>query len=93
MALSLDIGTITIRDENAIHFIQGKTLTEIKSIIVDMLTTPHIQSVPHRHSTARGKWAAVADQMRGTLSHETVEYLNECSHEVREGFALRDLKR
>ena len=93
MALSLDIGTITIRDENAVHFIQGKTLTEIKSIIVDMLTTSHVPSVPHGHSTARGKWAGVADQMRGTLSHETVQYLNECSHEVREGFALRDLKR
>ncbi len=93
MALSLDIGTITIRDENAVHFIQGKTLTEIKSIIVDMLTTPHVQSAFRGHSDARGKWAEVADQMRGTLSHETVEYLNECSHEVREGFALRDLKR
>ena len=92
MALSLDIGTITIRDENAVHFIQGKSLTEIKNLIVDMLTTPHVQSASHGRSGGRGKWEAVADQMRGTLSHETVQYLNECSHEVREGFVLRDLQ-
>ena len=91
MPLSLNIGTITIRDENAARIIQGKSLTEIKDLIVDMLTSVHVQS--HNDSGTRGKWAEVADQMRGTLSHDTVEYLNECSHEVREGFALRDLKR
>jgi hypothetical protein len=40
----------------------------------------------------KGKWAKVADEMRGTMSPSTVEYLKECSQEVRSGFELRDLK-
>ena len=93
MALSLDIGTITIRDENAVHFIQNKSLSEIKTLIVDMLANPHAQNVSRKRTANRGKWAEVADQMQGTLSNETIQYLNKCSHEVREGFALRELKR
>jgi len=93
MALSLDIGTITIRDENTAHFIEGKSISEIKNLIVDMLTTPHMQNAYRKNTKGQGKWADVADQMRGTLSHETAQYLNECSQEIREGFVLRDLQR
>jgi len=30
-----------------------------------------------------GKWKKVADEMRGTMSKETVEYLKKCSDEIR----------
>jgi len=30
-----------------------------------------------------GKWKKVADEMRGTMSKETVEYLKKCSEEIR----------
>ena len=39
----------------------------------------------------KGKWAKVADEVRGTMSKSTSDYLQECSNEVRNGFALRDL--
>lgn len=39
----------------------------------------------------KNKWAKVADEMRGTMSPETVQYLQECSREVRENFELRDI--
>jgi len=29
-----------------------------------------------------GKWKKVADEMRGTMSKETVEYLKKCSDEI-----------
>lgn len=40
----------------------------------------------------KGKWAKVADEMKGTMSPNTVEYLKACSQELRSGFELRDLK-
>jgi len=30
-----------------------------------------------------GKWKKVADEMRGTMSKETVAYLKKCSDEIR----------
>ena len=30
-----------------------------------------------------GKWKKIADEMRGTMSKETIEYLKKCSDEIR----------
>jgi len=40
----------------------------------------------------KGKWAKVADKMRGTLTQEDVEYIQKCSQEVRDGFEIREIK-
>jgi len=47
--------------------------------------------MPNLSKRKRGKWAKVADEIRGTMSDSTSDYLQECSKEVRNGFALRDL--
>ena len=39
----------------------------------------------------KGKWAKVADEIRGTMSKESSAYLLECSREIRDGFELREL--
>ena len=39
----------------------------------------------------KGKWAKVADEIKGTMSESTSKYLQKCSKEIRSGFELRDL--
>ena len=34
-------------------------------------------------NSREGKWKKVADEMRGTMSKETVKYLKKCSDEIR----------
>lgn len=47
--------------------------------------------MPDLAKRKKGKWAKVADEVRGTMSNSTSDYLQECSKEVRSGFELRDL--
>ena len=91
MPLALDIGTIDIQDKEVVKFIQNRSIDEIKTMITDFLNREvKSTSIPSSHS--KGKWAKVADEMRGTLSDDTVDYLQECSQEIRSGFEFRELK-
>jgi len=40
----------------------------------------------------KSKWAKVAEEMSGTMSSKTAQYLQESSREFREGFELREYK-
>jgi len=91
MQLALDIGTINIQNQEVAKFIQNKSIDEIKSMITDFLNN-QVQDISTTPTRKKGKWAKVADEMRGTMSPSTIEYLKECSQEVRNGFELRDLK-
>jgi hypothetical protein len=82
MQLALDI-----QDQDIVRFIQNKNLDEIKQMVTDFLGS-QIKKPPLEK---KGKWAKVADEMKGTMSTETRAYLEQCSQEVRSGFALRDL--
>ncbi len=91
MQLSLDVGTINIQNQEAANFIENKSIDEVKSMITDFLNN-QVKTISPKPSIKKGKWAKVADEMRGTMRSSTVKYLNECSQEVRSGFELRDLK-
>lgn len=90
MQLALDIGTINIQNQEVAKFIQNKSIDEIKNMITDFLNTQ--AKIISNKSPKKGKWAKVADEMRGTMSDSTVDYLKECSQEIRSGFELRELK-
>ena len=91
MQLALDIGTINIQNQEVAKFIQNKSIDEIKNMITDFLNN-QVKIISKKPIRKKGKWAKVADEMRGTMSPNTIEYLKECSQEVRSGFELRDLK-
>ena len=76
-------------DQNAINQLVeiAKKQFHLKIEIVDNVQI--IKKPPK--SKPKGKWAKVADEMRGVLSKDTAEYLKECSKEIRDGFELRDL--
>jgi hypothetical protein len=90
MQLALDIGTIHIQNQEVAKFIQNKSINEIKNMITDFLNTQ--ANIISNKPPKKGKWAKVADEMRGTMSDSTVDYLKKCSQEVRSGFELRELK-
>ena len=77
---------IDIDDREIASFIKTNNIDDIKDLIIEFLK----KQVKTRKK--KGKWAKVADEMRGTLSDKTVNYLNDCSKEIRSGFELRDLK-
>ncbi len=91
MQVSLNLGTININDQEVAKFIQNKSIDEIKNMITDFLTN-QTNLISNKATKKKGKWAKVADEMRGTMSSDTVEYLKNCSQEIRSGFELRDLK-
>ena len=91
MQVALNIGTINIQNQEVAKFIQNKSIDEIKSMITDFLNS-QVKIISNKPTRKKGKWAKVADEMRGTMRPSTVEYLKECSQEVRSGFELRDLK-
>ncbi len=91
MQVSLNLGTININDQEVAKFIQNKSIDEIKNMITDFLTN-QANLISNKATKKKGKWAKVADEMRGTMSSGTVEYLKNCSQEIRSGFELRDLK-
>ncbi len=91
MQVSLNLGTININDQEVAKFIQNKSIDEIKSMITHFLTN-QANLISNKPTQKKGKWEKVADEMRGTMSSDTVEYLKSCSQEIRSGFEFRDLK-
>ena len=91
MQVALNLGTINITNQEVAKFIQNKSIDEIKSMITDFLNN-QVKLISNKPTKKKGKWAKVADEMRGTMSSDTVEYLKNCSQEVRSGFELRDYK-
>ena len=91
MQVALNLGTINITNQEVGKFIQNRSIDEIKSMITDFLTN-QANLISTKPTEKKGKWAKVADEMRGTMSTDTVEYLKSCSQEIRSGFELRDLK-
>jgi hypothetical protein len=89
--VALNLGTINITNQEVAKFIQNKSIDEIKSMITDFLNN-QVNLISNKPSKKKGKWAKVADEMRGTMSNDTVEYLKTCSQEIRSGFEFRDLK-
>jgi len=82
MQLALDI-----EDQEIVRFIQTRNPDEIRQMVTDFLGS----QIKKPSSNKKGKWAKVAEEMKGTLSPETRTYLDHCSQDVRNGFALRDL--
>ena len=91
MQVTLNLGTINITNQEVAKFVQNRSISEIKSLITDFLTN-QANLISNKPTKEKGKWAKVADEMRGTMSSDTVEYLKTCSQEIRSGFELRDYK-
>jgi len=91
MQIALNLGTINITNQEVAKFIQNRSIDEIKSMITDFLNN-QVNLISNKPTKKKGKWAKVADKMRGTISSDTVEYLKNCSQEVKSGFELRDYK-
>ena len=91
MQVALNLGTINITNQEVAKFIQNGRIDEIKSMITDFLNN-QVNLVSNKATKKKGKWAKVSDEMRGTMSSDTVEYLKNCSQEIRSGFELRDYK-
>ncbi len=90
---TLDIGTLDIHNKKLETIIKttNVSLSDIKVLIVDFLESELIPEEDITIKKEKGKWAKVADEIRGTMSESTSKYLQECSKEVRTGFELRDL--
>ena len=88
MQVALNLGTINITNQEVAKFIQNRSIDEIKSMITDFLTN-QANLISTKPTEKKGKWAKVADEMRGTMSTDTVEYLKSCSQEIRSGFELK----
>jgi len=91
MQVALNLGTINITNQEVVKFIQNRSIDEIKNMITDFLNN-QVNIISNKPTQKKGKWAKVADEMRGTMSSDTVEYLKTCSQEIRSGFELRDYK-
>jgi hypothetical protein len=86
----VNLGILQINDPQVELKIRGKSASELKALLLVALKSDFSPVITKPNQ--KGKWAKVADTMRGTLTNDDVEYLQECSNEVREGFALRDLE-
>ncbi|MEA2028750.1 MAG: hypothetical protein U9N49_07220 [Campylobacterota bacterium] len=82
---TIDLGSVTVDNSQILNF----STDEIKASVKKFLEEEFLKREPKM--TKQGKWARVADEIRGTMSQSTSDYLQECSKEIREGFELRDL--
>jgi hypothetical protein len=82
------MGTIQIDSPKAEMIIKTTSVDEIKAMFIAFLES---DMVPTPTKRKKGKWAKVADEFRGTMSHSTSNYLQECSREIRDDFELRDI--
>ncbi len=71
MQLALNIGTINIQNQEVAKFIQNKSIDEIKSMITEFLNN-QVKIISNKPTRKKGKWAKVADEMRGTMSPSTL---------------------
>lgn len=69
-------------------------IEDIKRFIVNKFhfQVQVVDDVKTLKTEPKSKWAKVAEEMRGTMTKEDVEYLQACSKEFREGFELREYK-
>ena len=91
MQVTLNLGSIDITNQEAANLIQKKSIDEIKIMITDFLNN-QVNVGSQKPTQKKSKWAKVADEMRGTMRSDTVEYLKNCSQEIRSGFEFRDYK-
>ncbi len=68
-----------------------KTIIEqAKKFFINQL---HIQvEVKEKEIEKQNKWAKIANEMKGKMSSETAQYLEQCSKEFRSDFSLREYK-
>jgi len=85
---SLKMGTIQIDSPKAEMIISNTPVEEIKTLFIAFLESDFISKASKRK---KGKWAKVVNEIKGTMSPSTSDYLQECSKEIRNGFGLRDL--
>lgn len=77
--------TVQLTGSDIQKFLDVASQFNLQVTIIDNIKMPNLSK------RKKGKWAKVADEVRGTMSESTSDYLQECSNEVRNGFALRDL--
>ncbi|PID48105.1 MAG: hypothetical protein CR967_01490 [Proteobacteria bacterium] len=67
---------------NDAHLIQ-----QAKNLLVEKL---HLKvNIVQEQTAQKSKWAKMAEEMRGVLNHDDVEYLQECSREIRDNFEVK----
>ncbi len=90
---TIDIGTLKINNKKLETMIKNTNISveDIKALIIDFLEAELITKEDISAKRKKGKWAKVADEIRGTMSESTSKYLQKCSKEIRSGFELRDL--
>ena len=86
MQLSLEIGTIDIRDREVVSFIQNKSVDEIKDLIIEFF-----RNQAYKPTLQKGKWGAFADRMSGLTTPEITAHIQKISQDFRDGFEIRDL--
>ena len=81
---TIDLGSVTVKNNQILNF----SIVEIRDSVKKFLE----EEFPKRVQVEKkGKWAHVADKIRGTLTTEDAQYLQECSKEIRDGFELKSL--
>jgi len=61
----------------------GKKDEVTKPLTATSIKTKDFKFNREEGNTRDGKWKKVANEMRGTMSKETVEYLKKCSDKIR----------
>jgi len=88
MPISLDIGTINIRNQDIVNFIQHKSIEEIKTLFLNLLS----KEIKTNQTDKQHKWAQFGDKMSGLIDEKSYQELREGSREFREDFSFRNLK-
>lgn len=65
-------------------------IEQAKKFFINQL---HIQvKVKEKEVKEKNKWAKIANEMKGKMSSQTAQYLEQCSKEFRNDFSLREYK-
>jgi len=88
MPLTLKIGTIDIQNRDIAHFVQNKSIEEIRELFVKFLK----KQTEVSEDRSGNKWEEFGNKMRGRITEETADSLKKSSREFREGFILRDVQ-
>lgn len=70
-------------------------IEQIKQLLATRTSSSHIKIIEDTNTSKtqeKSKWAKMAEEMRGSLTKEDAQYLQECSREIRDGFELREYK-
>ncbi|HHS92770.1 MAG TPA: hypothetical protein ENK82_05440 [Campylobacterales bacterium] len=90
MPHSLNLGTINIADKEVAHFVENKSIDELKNMIVEFLKNQVETS--RKEDRPKGKWGAFADRMSGLTTPEITEHIHKKSLDMRDGFEFRELE-